>query len=116
MVDTCLIREPAAGPAPFDPATGQYTPAAGTTIYQGKCRLKAATFRAVTTQAGERAEVITQFVVEVPVDAIGIKPRQVVTIIAAASDPDAVNQQLQVADVPRGSLMSCRRLVCKEFT
>lgn len=114
MLDSCTITRSSSEHGPFDPGTGGYDDPTATTIYEGPCRVKAATFRALFVEAGERAEVVTQFLVWVPIEAVGIEPNDIVTITAAASDPDAVGHQLHVADVPRGSLMSSRRLVCKE--
>lgn len=117
MLDTCTIRteKPVAGRT-FDPATGTYAAADGDVVYTGKCRAKDATFRAIDVEAGDQALVVTQLVVSVPLEVTGIAERQTLTIDSSIDDPALVELTVQIANVPHGSLMTARRLVCKEWT
>lgn len=113
MIDVCRIVRSSGTPT-FDPATGEYDIPDPTTVYTGKCRVKAATFRALEVEAGEDTAFVIQFLVSLPLTATGIQVRDVLTV-TASGDSDEVGMVLQVDDVPRGAQMTARRLVCKEF-
>jgi hypothetical protein len=117
MLDTCTIRAEVAGASrTFNSSTGDYDPAQGDVIYSGKCRVKDATFRALEVEAGDAPQIVTQLVVSIPIAVTGILERQTLTVDTSIDDPALAGQVVRIVNVPHGSFMTARRLVCKEWT
>lgn len=112
MTATCTIRRPATGV--YDPATLQYGPADGDTIYSGPCRIL---MRPRAQNPADLAGQITttrSYQVSIEWDAATIHVNDVVTV-DTASDPRLAGKPLRVTDVQYGSNQWQRDLFCEDF-
>lgn len=111
MVDTCSIS--ADVPPVYDAASDSYLPAPGTLRYAGPCRVKPRDNADRVVEAAGQTVSLWPYVVVVPVDATDIEVNDRVTITAAGLDPELTDLVLRVRDVPKGSLLTARRLGCE---
>ena len=98
MVDTATITRPGGAPT-FDPNTGQLTPAAGTVVYSGRCRLRQPTASECEVLFGEAQVSRTTFIVCVPYTTTGVQIGDVV-IVTISDDPDVISRQCRITSVP----------------
>lgn len=98
MVDTAMITRPGGEPT-FDPSTGELTPAAGTTIYEGPCRLRQPTASEAELLFGDEQLTRSRFVACFPHDVTGVQIGDVVTV-TESDDPDVLLRSFRVASIP----------------
>lgn len=115
MVDACTIVSDSETTVPvFDEATGTYTPAAGDTVYTGRCRVGS---RGVLVNqevdAGDREQGVNRLELSLPVvGSEAVSRGDQVTITAAIYDPGLVNAGMRfVVTGPHvGTAITARRL------
>lgn len=112
MVDTCTITAPAAGEV-YDPGTDSYVTPAGAVRYTGPCRVKPRDNADRVVDAAGQSVSLWPYVVSVPLLATEEVQLDDVVTITASADPAAVGLRLRVRDVPRGALLTARRLACE---
>lgn len=108
MIEMCTIRRP--GDPVFDPETGEYDETS-TVIYSGRCRVKPG--GGYEVEPGGTEMILHRWTVSVPMTAEGILPDDMVEITASELDGDLVGKELAVVEVPAGSQLTARRLVCE---
>jgi hypothetical protein len=115
MVDTCTVTRVTAGGA-FNETTGQYAADTTSTVYSGKCRVQMRDGLARDITAGERAQMVGRFVVNLPITATGIQVDDTVTITATGTDSDAdlTSRTFRVAGLFHKTYATARRLVVEE--
>ena len=112
MVDSCRITAP--GAPTWDDATGTYTPGAGATVYEGKCRLRKPSAAPQNVDAGEAGWAVDDYVLSLPVlTSAGVKDGHEVEILSSVFDPAAVGLLLTVSGGHSQTHSSARRLPCK---
>jgi hypothetical protein len=102
-----------AGTPAFNETTGAYTPAAPTTVYTGKCRVKPRNLADRVVDAGEQTVSLWPFQVSIPFAAIDVELDDLVTVTASV-DPSLVGRELRIRSVTRGTFVTARRLECEE--
>lgn len=110
--DECTITRPSADGV-FDPATGTTT-YPQTTIYDGECRLRAPSLADRETFSGEHEFTLQDAVLSLPIEAVGLKTNDTVTVTASELDPDLVDRVYTLIAVHRGSQITARRCVVRE--
>ena len=113
MTDTCTLSAPDVEGV-LDEQTGQYTTAPGAQRYSGRCRVRPADSQERVVEAGERPVSLRTYVVSVPVTVTGVEVGDVVRVTASVLDPDLAGVRLRVVDVPKGTHLTARRLICEE--
>jgi len=113
MVDSCTITgEPVT--RTLDPDTAEYTDVP-TTIYAGKCEIKAENVEATNVDAQGRAVVVVRRTLKLPVaGSEGVREGQTVTVTACVNDPGLVGNTYTVGAFTGGSFMTARRLPIQE--
>lgn len=110
MVDTAVVTR---GGAPaFDPSDGSYTPAAGTLIHEGVCRVRQPQAAAAPAIYGDIQVSKSLYLITFPHDAPPFEPDDIVTI-TDTDDPDLANRTFRIGTVPRMSLLLYRELICE---
>lgn len=113
MVDTCRIYR--LGGTALNTGTGAVT-RAETTLYTGKCRVKAETGTSVgDVGAGESAVSRVTPIVSVPITVTDLKAGDRVQI-TATDDGHLRNKTLLVRAVQTGSFITAHRLICEVLT
>lgn len=109
MADTGRITR--GGPPPvFDPVTGSYTPAAGTIIHEGPCRVRPQTRSDGETDVFGDTEVTTsRFLVTFPHDIANVLVDDVVTIVESG-DPHIGLRSFRVVAVSAATDLIHREL------
>ena len=105
MTDACRIFKP--GPAVLDRSTGKTTRAAGTTKYEGPCRVfeqQAGTI----VQSGEEEVVVTVSYLTLPWNA-PIPESDDVVLITSSDDPDLVGRTVTIVSMVRGGGLRASR-------
>lgn len=114
MRDACRLNGPDVK-GPLDEASGQYTPVAGTLRYAGRCKVQ---LRVSATGsepvAGDRALTVLRYELHLPMTAAAAVVDDVVTITAAASDPELVGRRFRVAALVHKTDLTARRLIVEE--
>lgn len=111
MTDTCTITRPAAT-GTLNPTTGQVVKTA-TTIYTGKCRVKAEAGTSVgDVGAGETAAARVTPIVSIPLSAATVHSGDRV-LVSASSDDELDGKALLVRAVAVGTFLTARRLICE---
>lgn len=108
----CTITRPSTD-GTFDPETGTTT-YPETTIYEGECRLRAPSLADRETFSGEHEFTLQDAVLSLPIEAVGLKTNDLVTVTASAMDPDLIGRQYTLIAVHRGSQITARRCVVRE--
>lgn len=111
MVDRCMIA--ADVPPVYDPATDAYVTPPGAVRYTGPCRVKPRDNADRVVAAGEQTVSLWPYTVSVPLRARGVTVDDLLTVTSAGLDAGLVGLVLRVRDVPKGSLMTARRLGCE---
>ena len=115
MVDTCRVT--ADGTAVWDDETGTYTPGEGSTVYEGKCRLRKPSAAPRDADAGETAWTVDDYVLSLPViGSEGVADGQEVEILSSAFDPAAVGLRLTVLGGHWQTQSTARRVPCRVVT
>lgn len=109
MLDMCLVTR--GGEPEWDPETGAYTVPVGTSVYEGRCRMKPLT--AEDVQAGEREVALRGYRVALPVDATAPEPGDVLTV-TASTDPELSGHPLVVTAVELASARTARWLTVED--
>lgn len=112
MVDTCTITR-SAGNGTLNTTTGQYTPPTPTTVYTGKCRVKANSRFDHVIQFGEQPVSLYRFTVSIPMSATTVLVDDIITINTSALDPAMPNLRLRVREPEFGSQVTARRIGCE---
>lgn len=116
MPDVCAVTRSGVGAPVFNPTTGQYTYPDATDVYVGRCKVQIRDGHPDSADLGERAVVVTQVFVHVPVTAGGIQAGDFVEITESAHDPDLVGKLFTVAAGHAKSYGSARRIPVEEVT
>ena len=112
MVDACLITS--AGEPVWDDATGTYVPGPGTTVYEGKCRVRNANPAPQNADAGEAAWAVDQVVLSLPLDGTAaVTDGCTATITACLNDPGMVGLVLTVQAGHFQTDSTARRVPCQ---
>jgi hypothetical protein len=106
MLDACTVGRPT-GVLVTDPETGVDTPEL-LEVYSGACKVQSAIAQAASPEAGGHAFTVEQLALHVPVSS-ALKTGDVVTITAAAMDPDLVGLKFRLVELARGSLRTADR-------
>lgn len=109
MIDTCTITRP--GTPTTNRATSVQTPGASTTLYAGKCRLKAQRIPK-DAEVGERLQAVARYELALPFDAVPTAPlrRGDVITMTESGDPRLVGQTLTVTAIDYGSTATAWRI------
>ncbi len=113
MIDTCRIKR-------FDPSdrvwnedTGQYDPGAGTTVYEGKCRLQVRSdinANAVEAVVAEHETTYRTATLQLPISGSeAVVPDCVAEILTCSLDPHMVGRILNLQAESKGKTMSSHR-------
>lgn len=113
MIDACTISRP--GAPTLDRATSVLTPGAETTLYSGKCRIKAQRTPA-PTEAGEKRAVIARYELDLPFGAIPAEPIQLADVVTltGSADPRLAGQVMTVMAIDYGSTATAWRLTLED--
>lgn len=117
MTDTCRITR--AGERTFDEATGTYPDRAESTIYEGKCRLRAKDVTSPRIGAGGTEFQVLPTVLSLPVSdtrSDEVKPGDRVLILTSLRNPALVDAEFTVDDPAAISDMTARRFGLKEVS
>jgi hypothetical protein len=114
MVDACTITRPGAGDPVFDPSTGGYTNPEPVTVHAGPCRVQVNAPDSTSEDFGGRSVTTSPLRVSVPMSVTGVRQQDLVTITAAALDPDLAGRTFRVEYAPAKTHMTARRLECEE--
>jgi len=121
MVDACEIRE--ASTTTFNAVTHRDDETPGRLLYEGKCKVRPPGVEASGTQsepAGETRVASWAYVVSIPFAAtyqgqpVRVPVHALVKVTASA-DASLVGQRVRVAQVPQGTYLTARRLVCEVY-
>jgi hypothetical protein len=111
LADTGTITR--GGVPVFDPVTGSYTPASGTVIHEGPCRVR---MQARTSGDldifGDTAVTTTRFVITFPHDIPNVLIDDVVTV-SESDDPHIGLRSFRVIAVPSLTFLMYRELGCE---
>jgi uncharacterized protein DUF6093 len=114
MVDTCTITRSSV--AFTDPETGHQVKTT-TTVYAGKCRIQMQMpGSANASEPGEAYLLMLNLSVQVPASVTGVQPGDIVTVTAAAHDPELVGRTFRVKDLAHKTHATSRRLGVQEVT
>lgn len=109
MIDEGTIKRPGTGTGTLDPVTGDWTPAAGTTIYTGRCRVRRPDAQQQQVVFGDISTTISRFVVNLPSNAPLVAVGDVFTL-TATDDPEILNVAMRVVSVVAKSVLMYRQL------
>lgn len=111
LVDQGTIKRPGGGSGTLDPVTGDWTPAAATTIYTGDCRVRAAStmVREQLIVFGDISTTVTRHIVSLPHDAPLVNIGDVFSL-TATNDPEILNVAMRVVAVVSKSILMYRQL------
>lgn len=112
MVDACTITGPPTAGA-WDPVTQTTGSTPGPVLYEGPCRVQVPSVQPAEADAGGRQWVTRTVVVSVPVACPVVPAMSVVTVTAAALDPELTGPYRVVAALAK-TAASARRLTCEE--
>ena len=116
MLDACTITGPGSAPV-WDEATGEWSTPGSATVYQGKCRVQRADGPPAGSQAGSADWSLNHVRVDLPVaTSTAVREGHVVTITAAAFDPQLVGVVATVVGEHHKTLATARRLQCEEVS
>lgn len=112
MLDACTITR-GAGESEFDPVTGTYSDPAGTSVYEGKCKVQQRPSVSAESVGADVASVLA-VEVHVPMSVTGVEIGDTVTITSSVYDQALVDRSYRVVDDPAKSYATARRLQCEE--
>lgn len=108
---TCRVDRPSSGTV-WDDTTGTETPAPPTVVYDGPCRYQYQSAAGQPTVADTPVPLADVRVV-VPADGTEYRVNDVVTVLAAPTNPDLVGRRLNVQAVSGSSVSWQRDLYCQ---
>jgi len=111
MVDTARVTRPGGAPT-FDPATGLLTPADGTVIFTGPCRLIPPNGMANTPVFGEQQVTESRYVACFKHDTTAPRIGDVVTF-TESDDPDVLDRSFRIAAVSASSIVVYKGYPCE---
>lgn len=109
LFDEGTITRKGAGAGTLDPVTGDWTPAAATTVYSGACRVRKPDALAQQFVFGDVSTTVSRFLVDLPTDA----PLAVVGdifMLTTSDDPQIVNVPMRVVSIIGKSVLIYRQL------
>lgn len=109
------ITRAAQGEATFDPTTGDLVAPASTSVYSGACLLNFVGIQERETTRGGEREVESRFQVSIPLKAGPVKIGDQVQVTRNDADPQLVDTKMWVAQLPSGSAVSRRRMLCSSI-
>lgn len=110
LVDEGTITRKGAGAGTLDSVTGDWTPAAATTVYSGACRVrKPATGREEQIVFGDINTTVTRHIVNLPSDAPIIDLGDVFAL-TSTNDPQILNVAMRVVSVTSKTVLMYRQL------
>lgn len=116
MLDTCRITAPGVGQGNWNPTAGSYDPPAATTVYEGKCRLRAsAQVNPFPASDSVESWQVEESVLSLPVvgtEAVG--SGMTVEYLTAAYDQALVGRFFGIVGPHHESQATARRLLVKE--
>jgi hypothetical protein len=116
MVDSCVITASGASDPVFNETTGQYDAPAGSTVYDGPCRIprRGVPASVSTAQAGEAAWQVGEFPLNLPVDtSAAVRVGQTVTY--SSDDPALDSQVFGITEVSPQTQATARRCRMKQI-
>jgi hypothetical protein len=113
MVDACTITRPGTPSTNDTTAVVTSTPS---TIYAGKCRVQQQVPVAKPAEVGQAAIWLQRLELQVPMSVTGVQSDDLVTITAAALDPDLVGRTFHIRELGHKTNMTARRLQIEEVT
>ena len=118
MLDECRIRRPGSGAGAVDPNTGVLTPAAGTIVYEGQCRLGSIGESVDVQSSDQSAAGPLRFELKIPVGSGEVRNGDTVELLDV-NDPESVVDGLlertwRVGADPSGQWRVRRRLLVEE--
>lgn len=109
LPDECTITRPASG-GTLNEHTGVWTPNAPTTIYAGRCRLRAPSTEEFEKVFGETQVTETRYIATFPADLPAVEVGDMLTITSSA-DPHITSElRFRITRAPFGSWLVDRRL------
>jgi hypothetical protein len=109
MIDEGTIKRPGAGTGTLDPVTGDWTPAAGTTIYTGRCRVRRPDAMQQQVVFGDISTTVSRYVVNLPSDSPLMAVGDVFTL-TDSDDPEILDVPMRVVSVLGKSVLMYRQL------
>lgn len=109
LIDEGTISRPGTGGGTIDPVTGDYTPPAGTTIYDGRCRVRHPTAQEQQVVFGDINTTVSRYTVDLPYDAPLVAVGDVFTLTSTA-DPELAGVPMRVASIVGKSVLIYRQL------
>lgn len=103
FIDEGVIRRPNLGPPALDTMTGVSTPAAPTTVYTGRCRIKRPSTEEMTQIFGDTDVSVQRRIVRVPFDTVEVRKDDVFTA-TSSGDAEVLRQDMRVSVVVAGSM------------
>jgi hypothetical protein len=115
MVDACTIVR-TTGPGVQSEATGRISPTV-VQVYAGRCQVRVPPFiTPAEPESGGRSATLQTLVVKVPVTVEGIAVGDVVTVTAAAHDPELIGRPFRVEGIHHKTFATARKLAAVETT
>lgn len=111
MADQATITRPG-GTDTFDPNTGVLTPAAGSVVYTGRCRMMQPSAQGVTTQFGEQQVTESKYVACFPADCADAQIGDLITFTESA-DPDVLDRSFRITAVPASTFVVYKGYPCE---
>ncbi len=111
MIDVATVTRPGGAPV-FDLNTGLLTPAAGTVIHEGPCRLRQPSATESDTLFGEQQVTLSRFIAVFPHDVAGIEIDDVITLTESA-DVDMIGVEFKVMMVPLSTFVIYKGYPCE---
>ena len=111
MVDACRVERP--GELVTDAETGDVTPGYSA-VYEGACKVQAASSVVSSPDAGEHSWAVQQLQVHVPVSVGPVQTDDVVTVTASVYAPHLVGRAFRVAGLAAKSWATAQRLIVEE--
>lgn len=112
MQDECLVTRPGARGA-FDADTGTYAPSAGSTIYEGACRVAQLDIQDRAVIFGDQSVDLVAYVAHLPYDAPELRKDDLFTV-TTSNDEQLMEKSLEVHSVKFGSLNAERKVILEE--
>lgn len=112
MPDECSITRPGERGA-FNESTGQYAASAGSTIYEGVCRVKQMSEQDRLVIFGEREVGLVAYIATLPHDAPELQKDDLFTL-SVHNDAQLLTKTLEVHSVKFGGVNAHRKVVLEE--
>lgn len=103
------------GEATFDAVSGNLTPDAPVDVYSGPCLVNFVPTREQESMRGGEAEVQSRYQLTIPLGSGPVKLGDEAVITRNDADPQMIDTKMWVAQMPGGSGVSRRRLLCSSI-